>query len=159
MGRDTDTTDEANRKTRRSVLRRTLASAGVALGLATRGGATDRRGNGTTQNSEYRARIYASDLRPGALFRVVSGPIDYKPEVPVQEGEAFLEGLYWNDYGTRIIRYQNTGERVLFFPALDAPIDRGAPYRMGNVRSTDQLAEGIVGVGFGPVASRDGTGR
>ena len=161
MERDTHATDESNGPTRRSVLETgALAAVGATLGLATRAGGTRRSqsDDGTVERgSRYAARIYASDFYPDARFRVVSGPLDYKPNVEVQEGEAFLEGLYWNDFGTRIIRYENTGERVLFFPALDAPIERGARYRTGRVRSADQLAEDVVSVGFGPVGNGDGT--
>lgn len=158
MHGNTNATDESNDPTRRSVLGRGLASVGLALGLPTRVGALDQEET-TQRDGEYRARIYETDFRSGARFWVVSKPLDYKPHVPVQEGEAFLEDLYWNGYDTRIIHYEGTNRRVLFFPALDVPIERDAPYRMGRVRSADQLADGIVSVGFGPVENGGGTER
>lgn len=99
--------------------------------------------------SEYRARIYRTDFYPGARFRVVSDTLDYRPNVQTPAGESFIADLYWNGYDTRIVRYGNTGERVLFFPPHEADVDRGDAYRFGQVRSTDELASGIVAVGVG----------
>lgn len=127
--------------------------AGSAAADGPGAGAGDTRPEGATS----RARMYAGDFYQGARFRVVSDPLAYRPETPVQEGEAFLADLYWNDHETRIVRYANTGERVLFFPALDAGVETGDRYRTGRIRSTRELAEGIVTVGFGP--ADDGTDR
>ncbi|MGQ3414196.1 hypothetical protein [Natrinema versiforme] len=97
---------------------------------------------------EDRARLYGSDWHPDARFRVVSRPLEYKPSVSVQEGESFLADLYWSGYETRVIRYENTRERVLFFPPAEADVDRNATYRTGAIRSTDELAEGVVTIEF-----------
>lgn len=112
-------------------------------------------GSTARSNEPYRARTYANDFYPGARFRVVSDDVGYEPRVSVQEGESFLADLYWSDYETRIVRYANTEERVLFFPHVDAPVERGATYRSGRIRSAEELADGVVAVGFGPV---DGNG-
>lgn len=92
--------------------------------------------------------MYGSDWHPNARFRVVSQSLEYKPAVSVQEGESFLADLYWSGYETRVIRYENARERVLFFPPAEADVDRDTTYRTGAIRSTDELAEGIVTVAF-----------
>lgn len=133
---------------RRSVLRTgALTVGGGLVGLLGTGASEDAE-QGETETT---ARMYASDFYPDARFRVVSESLRYKPETPVQEGEAFLSDLYWNGYGTRIVAYSNTDERVLFFPPVDAEVRFGNAYRTGDIRSTDELPEGIVTMGFRPV--------
>lgn len=119
-----------------------LTAAALALRLPTVGATT------ATQEDEQLARVYAHDFYPGAEFQVVSDAIDYKPETPVQEGEAFLADLYWSDYETRIVRYENTNERVLFFAPESADVERGQTYQTGEIQSTHELADGVVGVTF-----------
>lgn len=106
-------------------------------------------------SAPYRARVFTSHVRPDARFTVVSDRLEYEPTVRVQEGEGFLAGLYWNDYGTRIVRYGTAGPFVPFFPHLDAPVVRGETYRMGAIRSTEELADDVVTVGFGPTDGAD----
>lgn len=151
MHSNDDTTEQRETTASR---RATLLAAGVAAG----GFGLTGAGSATAQDAgETRARIYASDYYPDARFRVVSKPLDYEPDVPVQEGEAFLEDLYWRGYETRIARYENTRERVLFFPPAAAAVERGRTYRTGEIRSTEELAGGIVTVGFRPVAGAGGS--
>lgn len=149
---------------RSATLAGALAAGRFAFGLptvvhaTTRNETGDRSGTGESETGdELRARIYADDFYREARFQVVSDDLDYEPAVSLQEGEAFIEELYWNGYETRIIEYGNTRERVLFFPAEAAGVERGRPYRTGRIRSTEELAEGIVGVRFEPVG--DGVGR
>lgn len=143
-----DSEDESNRgRSRRSFAKRTaLVAAGLTFGSSDRGSAL-AQDDGDTQSGP-RARMYVHDFYPGARFRVVSDALEYKPAVEVQEGEAFLEAQYWSDYGTRIVRYENTGERVLFFPPLNAGVEKGDVYHLGEIRSTETLAEGVLAVGI-----------
>ncbi|ELY87930.1 hypothetical protein C484_15994 [Natrialba taiwanensis DSM 12281] len=97
---------------------------------------------------DFQARLYGNDFYPAARFRVVSSSLEYKPAVSVQEGETFLGDLYWSDYDTRLIRYENTQERVLFFPPFEADLDQETTYRTDRIQSTDELADGIVRIGF-----------
>lgn len=97
------------------------------------------------------ARIHLNDFRPGARFRVVSGPLDYTPRFEIQEGEGFLVDQYWAGFGTRVLRYANTNGRVLFFPREDATVRRNRTYAFGDVRDADQLAPGVVAVRVNPV--------
>lgn len=107
--------------------------------------------SGADPDAGFRARVYVEDFRPGARFEVVSGPIDYKPQFAIQEGESFLIDQYWAGFGTRIAEYGNTNERVLFFPRTDAPVREDRRYRFAGVTSTDQLAPGVVAVRVEPV--------
>lgn len=138
--------EDTRRRTRRSVLRTAgLSTAALGIGTSVASGST------TQQSGFRRARMYASDFYSGARFRVVSADFEYEPRVSVQEGESFLADLYWNDYETRIVRYANTEERVLFFPRSDAAVERGTTYRTGQIRSTEELADGVVAIGFSAV--------
>lgn len=128
--------------------RRAAVQAGALTAAALAFGLPGVEGVPTAQQDESLARVYAHDFYPSATFRVVSGPLDYTPETPVQEGEAFLADLYWNGYETRIVRYENTNERVLFFAPESAGVERGQIHRMGEIQSTDELADGVVGVTF-----------
>ena len=119
-----------------------LTAAALAFGLPGVEGAP------AAQQDETLARVYAHDFYPSARFEIVSEPLPYKPETPVQEGEAFLADFYWNGYETRVVRYENTNERVLLFVPESAGVERGQTHRMGEIRSTDELADGVVGVTF-----------
>ena len=147
--------DDTTRRIETAVSRRAaLLAAGVAAG----GLGAIGVGNATAQDDAVtEARIYADDYHRNARFRVVSKPLDYVPEVQVQEGEAFLADLYWRGYETRIARYGNTRERVLFFPPTDAGVEQGRAYRTGEIRSTAELAEGIVTIGFRPADGGGGS--
>ncbi len=102
---------------------------------------------------QYSARLYAPDYFPDAIFTIESDPLAYKPTVKVQEGESFLEELYWRNYTTRVIRYANTGERVLFFPHKNARISKKNQYRLGKIQSTKELAKGIITTIYRPLNS------
>lgn len=146
---------DARRRTPRTVSRRSVVRAGGGAVALAAGGLLDLSGTGRADQSDdatdRTARMYASDFYPDARFRVVSDSLDYRPETEMQAGEAFIAGLYWNDYDTRILAYENTGERALFFPPVDPGVERGAAYRTGEIRSTDEIPEGLVTVGFEPV--------
>ncbi|WP_232686897.1 hypothetical protein [Halobacterium zhouii] len=131
-----------------SLSRRAAVQAGALTAAALAFGLPGVRGASTEQEADALARIYASDFHPDARFEVVSNPLDYTPETPIQEGEAFLVDRYWRGYETRVIRYGNTNERVLFFVPESADVEPGQTYETGEIRSTDELAEGIVGVTF-----------
>ena len=103
------------------------------------------------QSEPASARMFFGDYRPGARFTVVSEPLDYKPEIEYPPGESFLQGLFWNDYGTRVIEYDNTRERVLFFPAKEADVRRGDRYALGEVLGFKDRLQGLVRVAFEPV--------
>lgn len=103
------------------------------------------------QTDPATARMFFGDYRPGARFTVVSRPLNYKPEIEYPEGEDFLQGLFWNDYGTRIVEYDNTRERVLFFPAKEADVRRGDRYVLGEVLGFEDRLRGLVRVAFDPV--------
>lgn len=133
---------------RREALIRVLTVGGLLFGSSTIG-----RASQDSRSTAGRAKLYGNNVYPEARFRVVSDDLDYKPDVEVQEGEAFLGALYWNGYGTRIIRYANTGERVLFFPATT--VEKGRAYQISRIRSTNELPEQIVTVTFRPVKGAD----
>lgn len=97
------------------------------------------------------ARIYIFDYYPNATFQMVSKPLAYKPKVHVQEGEAFLAEMYWSKYETRLIRYANTNKRVLFFPQIRTKVKMGDRYQTIKVRTTKELAEGIIGIEYEPL--------
>lgn len=137
-----DDTAVASLSRRAAVQSAALTAAALALGLPGVEGRT------ASQDDESLARIYAHDFYPGAEFEVVSEPLPYRPETPVQEGEAFLADLYWNGYETYVVRYENTNERVLFFVPESADVERGQTYQTGEIQSTHELADGVVGVSF-----------
>ena len=112
----------------------------------------------TGQATPWAARMFLDDVRPGARFVVVSEPLDYHPRREYQPGEAFLSDLYWNDFETRVVRYVNTGERVLFFPAKDAAVREGRRYALAGVTETDLRIAGLVRVRFRPVDGRSPDG-
>ncbi|MFH5801092.1 hypothetical protein [Haladaptatus sp. CMAA 1911] len=102
----------------------------------------------TNESPVLRARIYVFDYYPDATFQVASKPLAYKPTVRVQEGESFLSEMYWSKYETRIIRYENTNERVLCFPRKGDMIEAGKRYQMMRMKKTKELAKGIVSIEF-----------
>lgn len=135
---DADARPAATSASRRSVLRRALAAAGLLVG-----GAGDAAA-GT--DDEPTARIYLRDLSPGARFDVVSGPLDYEPRIDVQAGESFLVDLYWAGYETRVVRYANTRERVLCFPEQGV-VAEGQRYRFDDDYADTRLTTDLVEVG------------
>jgi hypothetical protein len=136
--------------TRRAALRTAaLAAGGTVLGLLGADGAAGAPGGDA---ASFTARLYANDFHPNARVRVVSKPLEYVPTTEVQSGEAFISDMYWRGYETRVLRYANTGERVLFFPPTDAPVREGRAYRTGRIRSTEELDPGIVAVGLESVS-------
>ena len=128
--------------------RRAAVQAGALTAAALAFGLPGVEGAPVAQQDASLARVYTHDFYPDAAFQVVSEPLPYRPETPVQEGEAFLADFYWDSYETRIVRYENTNERVLFFAPESASVERGQTYQMGTIQSTDELADGVVGVTF-----------
>lgn len=124
---------------RRSVLGGALAATALLAGGT--GDATAQSDGGPT------ARLYLWDLHPGAQFEVVSGPLDYRPHIDVQEGESFLVDLYWSGYETRAVRYANTRQRVLCFPEQDT-VTEGGRYRFDHDYADTRLTTDIVAAGF-----------
>ena len=132
---------------RRTILRRTLAG-GLALGAGT-GRALGADSNAARaqgdQTRQFQALIFAGSFHPGARFEVTSDVLNYTPVVP--EGAAAF-----GDYNSRVIKYTNTNERALFFPANDAEVQRGDVYEFsGSIQPVNpELSDQVWQVTFGP---------
>lgn len=130
-----------------------LASGGLALGVTGIGSAAAQDGDGVNYDAEYKALMYNWDFRPRARFRVVSDVLRYNPRE-----EGVTEGSYWSEYNTRLIKYENTNEQVLFFPAHDAEVQKGQLYSLGrefSLFADDVDDSGVMSASFSPVREDD----
>ncbi|WP_121820862.1 twin-arginine translocation signal domain-containing protein [Halostella salina] len=98
--------------TRRSFMKKgAVAAAGT--GLAMSGTAAAQEGSGGLDD-EWKALIQESNFHPNARFAIVSDVVDWTPNY----GD--IQDSFFSDYNTRMIRWQNTGEVVPFWPANEA---------------------------------------
>lgn len=108
--------------TRRSVLKSgALATAGAGLAGATSGSGVaqegDGEGDGVVGDQNWRKGIMAvTQFQPTARFIITSPVIEWSPNV-----EEIQDNL-WSEYNTRVVRYLNSNEQVLFWQAQDAQV-------------------------------------
>jgi hypothetical protein len=99
-------------ETRRSFMKKSA--------VATAGVGTLASGIGVAQEDEpgegWKALIFANNFQPQARFAIVSGVVTWTPNY----GE--IQDNWFSSYNTRMIRWQNTGEKVPLFVAQDAGI-------------------------------------
>ncbi|MFC4552160.1 MULTISPECIES: twin-arginine translocation signal domain-containing protein [Halorussus] len=144
---------------RRTVLKRSALAAG-AVGL---GGSAVTTGAGQEDSpTSMRALMYLDQVYSLARFQVVSPSLDWTPEfgsLPENVPRPINE-----NYQTRVIKYQNTNERVLFFPRADAEIDESVTYALTNVRGfaaddPNERINRVVQVRFSPASEVDWPGE
>lgn len=137
---------------RRTVLKRSAAAAGaLGVGSAAVGGAAGQ----DDSPAGMRAMMYLDQVYPLARFQVISPSLDWTP--PFESLPDGVQRPVGENYDTRLIRYQNTNERVLFFPRTDVQIDRSETYALTNARGfadddTDEQIENVVQVRFSPAS-------
>ncbi|UPW01906.1 hypothetical protein M0R88_07365 [Halorussus gelatinilyticus] len=141
---------DGGESSRRTFLTGALAG-GLAIGTGTNVALAQDEDEVDTKR--YEALIFAGSFHPGARFEVTSDVLNYTPVVP-QGARTFGE------YNSRVIKYLNTGERVLFFPANDAEVQKGAVYELSqSLRPVNQRGTPVWQVTFGPVSESETTGR
>lgn len=125
---DTDITELLDDQSRRSVLKKGAVSVG-ALSLGA-GAATAQSGeegtNGGNQTGTdgedglgdefQKALMYVGQARPGSRFVITSPVIDWTPQI-----EEIRDNI-WSNYNTRVARYLNTDEQVMFWVAQEAEL-------------------------------------
>lgn len=147
QGDPSTSTDSVSRRT---VLKRgALTATAVGLGGAAVGGAAGQ----DESPQSMRALMYLDQVYPLSRFQVVSPSLEWTPEFEnLPEGVQTPVG---ENYDTRIAKYRNTDERVLFFPRSDAEIDRSVTYGLTNIRGfktgdPEETLGRIVQVRFSP---------
>lgn len=79
-----------------------------------------------------KALVRWNEYRPGAVFKITSGVVEWTPRDDVQESDVF------SGYNTRFAEWVNTQDDFQVYPAQDAQVQRGAHYRMtGEFDVTD----------------------
>jgi hypothetical protein len=139
--------DYSHRESRRSFIKKgALGSGALALGLGATGSAT-ANGEQDGRAAARDALMLKGELRPGALFRVVSPDLGQSTDVQALLGNNILDR-----YDVRRIEYLNTDEEVHFFPAGDAEVQQGEVYRFTQniTRSNDLPEPGVLDVTFEP---------
>lgn len=111
-------TDES---TRRSVLKTgALATAGAGLaGLTSGGGAaqqTDDAGEDGGDENWMRGLVSVEQFRPESRFIITSPQLGWNPTINGIQDDV------WSDFNTRVIRYMNSNEQVLFWPTTQAQL-------------------------------------
>ena len=143
----TEKTD-GGESSRRTFMAGALAG-GLALGTGTNVALAQDEDEVDTK--QYEALIFAGSFHPGARFEVTSDVLNYTPVVP-QGARTFGE------HNSRVIKYLNTDERVLFFPANDAEVQKGAVYELSqSLRPVNQRGTPVWQVTFGPVSESETT--
>ncbi|WP_276300863.1 twin-arginine translocation signal domain-containing protein [Halorussus lipolyticus] len=134
-------------ESRRSFMKKSaVASGGLALGVGGTGTVTAQDGDAAEGG---KALMFNDEFRPGAQFRVVSPVIEQQPDV-----SGVNQGDIWSNYNTRAIRFLNTNEQVMLFPAHDAEVQQGQVYELEknfSLFADDTNDQGIVSVSFEPV--------
>lgn len=145
-----DTNPSSDSVSRRTVLKRgALTASALGLGSAAAGGAAGQ----DESPQSMRALMYLDQVYPLSRFQVVSPSLEWTPEFEnLPEGVQTPVG---ESYDTRILKYRNTDERVLFFPRSDAEIDRSVTYGLTNVRGfntgdPEETLGHVVQVRFSP---------
>lgn len=108
-------------ESRRSVLKKgalATASAGVlgasADSVAAQEDDDDDADDGT--DDWQKALLNVGQARPGRNFIITAPVLDWSPDVEE------IEDNVWSDYNTRVIRYLNSDEQVLFWVAQEAEL-------------------------------------
>lgn len=146
---DVNDEERAGESSRRTFMKNgALASGAVALGLSGSAAAQDGDG-GTDPDAEFKGLMFTGQFHPGARIRVVSDVVEWEPEVT-----GFTA---WSDYNTRFARYQNTNERVPFFPSNEAEVQQGRVYSLEpNASLLPDDDQSLVDVTFSPVRGAGG---
>lgn len=120
-----------------------------ALALGVSGSAVAQDGDGVDFNAQFKALMFTGQFHPSARIEIVSSVVEWNPAVT-----GFTA---WSDFNTRFATYQNTNERVPFFPAADAEVQQGQLYQLEpNASLFPDDDQNLVDVTFSPVRSDDG---
>ncbi len=153
MSEDTDQRLVGESSRRTFVKHGALASGALALGMGGVGSAVGQDGgdggDGVDYSAEYKALMFTGQFHPAARIEVISPVVNWSPEVT-----GFTA---WSDYNTRFAKYQNTNERVPFFPANDAEVQQGQLYSLEpNASLFPDDDQNLTDVTFSPVRPDDG---
>lgn len=143
---DTMTNEKVSPETNEGSNRRTflkkgsLATAGTGMVLSATGlGAAQEQEEDDddvfVNEEESTCIMFQNDFRPESQFVITSPVLDWSPDVPQNLGSTFEE------YNTRMIRYRNTGDNVLFFQSQDATVpdfDQEVGYVVDNDETFDE---------------------
>lgn len=125
----------------------------VEYSLPDDGGGYPQPASFETVEGGGKALVKANNFYPGALFRVVSGVVDWTPRRDVRGSDLFSE------YNTRYGEYRNANDEFLLYPAHEANVEEGALYVMRDefdvtdpegallTADFDRVAEGSVSGG------------
>jgi len=115
-----DLLDKFTNPTRRSVLKKgAAATAGLGLTAGATGSAAaqDDDDDGVFEDQEWdKAIIPAGQFQPRGRFIITSPVLEWNPRV-----EEIRDNV-WSEYNTRVIRYLNTNDMVVFWQAEDAEV-------------------------------------
>lgn len=141
-------TDESSRRT---FLKNGAIVGAAAAGLGAGTGSVAAQDDDAVDAEK--ALMFLNQFKPNAKFEVVSGVVDFTPDI-----EAVRDN-WWSDYNTRLISYENTKERVLFFPSQDSQIEEGETYTIRDNFSLfpdSQSGSEIIDVKYEPATGGSG---
>ena len=135
---------------RRTFLRGALAG-GLALGAGANVALAQDGDDDQVDTKRFEALVFPGSFHPGARFEVTSDVLNYTPVVP--EG-----ARTFGEHNSRVIKYLNTDERALFFPANAAEVRKGGVYEFSrSIRPVNQPSTTVWEVTFGPVSGAETT--
>ncbi|MFC4551957.1 MULTISPECIES: twin-arginine translocation signal domain-containing protein [Halorussus] len=135
---------------RRTFLKGTLAG-GLALGAGANVALAQDGDDDQVDTKRFEALVFPGSFHPGARFEVTSDVLNYTPVVP--EG-----ARTFGEHNSRVIKYLNTDERALFFPANAAEVRKGGVYEFSqSIRPVNQPSTPVWEVTFGPVSRAETT--
>ena len=141
---------------RRSVLKAsgaaTVASLlGVAGSAAAQEGDGDGGNGGGTNQDTTRGWMFNDEVRPGAVFRVKSLPLDERPSIADDAAQSLPQNPT-----THIIEYFNTAEEATLILPSGTGVEQGELYQFDqSMQFVDGgAAEGLVQVQFQPLGEQ-----
>ena len=136
---------------RRSVLKAGgAATVASLLGVAGSAAAQEGDGGGTNQDTTS-GWMFNDEVRPGAVFRVKSLPLDERPNIADDAAQSLPQNPT-----TRVIEYFNTAEEATLILPSDAGVEQGELYQFTeNMQFVEGgAAEGLVQVQFQPLGEQ-----
>lgn len=121
---DRELTDIGSDESRRSILKKGALSIGALAVGASGPVAAQNQGDDDDvfDDQEYdKGLMYVGQARPGARFVISSPVLDWNPDIEE------IQDNVWSEYNTRVIRYLNTDEQVLFWQAHEAEVPDFSP--------------------------------